>query len=150
MVQVRCRGEQRRSKRMRPIVTEVMQPGTYSVDTKLEPHTLLRYEFRPASIDQTRAGTLDTNNNKLSIKTKTGEDAEFNGKITQPKSTECLLVWEPNTQSFQLQRVQQFALMRYARKQASAAPPVVVHKTPKVAAANTEEDILLSSDLESD
>jgi hypothetical protein len=80
----------------------------------------IKYDFKPASIDPCVLGNIVTVREKdvLRLATTSAEDqdVEFIGKVDKPKSTECLLIWNPEEKCFRLEKLSHFAVMRYSGK----------------------------------
>ncbi|KAL4259152.1 EAF family protein [Pleurotus pulmonarius] len=130
-----------------------------------------RYAFKPPSVDNTKPGTAEMTAGKESTSvmvehpsTQEGESLIFTGTEEPAKELDCVLIYDEETGTFTLERVESFIALKYEKKTAStsrprpsASPmprtPVPYSSTPKPSTDDLDleaqlEDILQDKDAD--
>ncbi|ETV96852.1 hypothetical protein H310_10137 [Aphanomyces invadans] len=93
-----------------------------SDDESLDVHCSFRYEFQPASVDTRVPGLVSTDSagNTMVVSVAHANapgGIEFKGKVTENKDIECILIFDPETDSFTLEKLPlSCAQLRHVRK----------------------------------
>ncbi|KAF9500183.1 hypothetical protein BDN71DRAFT_1586122 [Pleurotus eryngii] len=129
-----------------------------------------RYTFKPPSVDNTKPGTAEMMAGKESTSvmvehpsTQEGESFIFKGLEEPAKELDCVLIYDEETGTFTLERVESFVALKYDKKTASSSRPrpsaspmprtPVPHSIPKPSTDDLDleaqlEDILQDKDAD--
>ncbi|KAJ6510286.1 RNA polymerase II transcription elongation factor-domain-containing protein [Mycena vitilis] len=104
-----------------------------------------RYNFRPPSINTTKPGTIDISRSKDATNvtvehpgSQPGESHVFTGNETSAKEFDCVLVYDEETGSYKLEKLESYIVLSYERK-TTASLPQSSASTPAKIETDSEE-----------
>jgi len=113
---------------------------------------LMKYEFKPLSVDDSSPGRalLETNKVSVYLPDKNGKNAvEFKGsrKDLVNDETECILLWNPSKRVFTLEKLSSTAMtLRPTRKKAKLHHPPELRPSPPSPTSSASSSPLISED----
>ncbi|KAJ7283299.1 RNA polymerase II transcription elongation factor-domain-containing protein [Mycena rebaudengoi] len=89
-----------------------------------------RYNFKPPSIDPTKPGTIDLSRSSKDSTSLTvehpssqpGESHVFVGNETSAKEFDCVLIYDEETGSYKLEKLESYIVLTYERKTTTSLP----------------------------
>ncbi|KIK07655.1 hypothetical protein K443DRAFT_673233 [Laccaria amethystina LaAM-08-1] len=121
-----------------------------------------RYKFKPPSVDMTKPGTIEVkrggDSSSVTVEypgSQAGEKQVFMGSEAAAKEWECVLIYDEETGTYTLEKLDSCMTLTYQRKAASSAPRPAPATAPSPASKNAardtvDEDILGLIDEDAD
>ncbi|KAJ7762759.1 RNA polymerase II transcription elongation factor-domain-containing protein [Mycena maculata] len=98
-----------------------------------------RYNFKPPSVDTTKPGTIEVSRGKdattVSVEhpsAQPGESHIYNGNETTAKELDCVLIYDEETGSYKLEKLESYIVLAYERKKTTSLPPSAAPSPAKV------------------
>ncbi|KAJ7638415.1 RNA polymerase II transcription elongation factor-domain-containing protein [Roridomyces roridus] len=89
-----------------------------------------RYNFKPPSVDNTKPGTIELSRNKDATtvavehaSSQPGESYIYHGNETSAKEFDCVLIYDEETGSYKLEKLESYIVLTYDRKGTISLPP---------------------------
>jgi ELL-associated factor len=86
-----------------------LRDDRYPKSSSFEAQCGFRYEFQPASVDNSVCGLVSTDNsNTVTVdvaSTGAGGGIQFKGKLIENKEIECILIYDPERRRFVLEKM---------------------------------------------
>ncbi|KIY45144.1 hypothetical protein FISHEDRAFT_61320 [Fistulina hepatica ATCC 64428] len=104
-----------------------------------------RYNFKPPSVDATKPGNLsitrsgDTSQATVTQPSQTGDTHMFIGSASPAKEVDCILIYDEETQTFMLEKLDSYMSLKYEKK-ISAQADDVLPAMPQEALKEEEEE----------
>ncbi|KAJ7477213.1 RNA polymerase II transcription elongation factor-domain-containing protein [Mycena galericulata] len=105
-----------------------------------------RYNFKPPSVDTTKPGTIEVSRGKdasnVNVEhpsSQLGESYVFTGIETPAKEVDCVLIYDEETGSYKLEKLESCIVLTYERKNTISLPPSA---SPSPAKVDTPEEQL--------
>ncbi|KAJ6627356.1 RNA polymerase II transcription elongation factor-domain-containing protein [Mycena sp. CBHHK59/15] len=107
-----------------------------------------RYNFKPPSVDPTKPGTIEVSRSKDATNvivehpsSQPGEGHVFIGNETTAKELDCVLIYDEETGSYKLEKLESYIVLSYDRKTTASLPASAPNKdTAELEAQLSAED----------
>ncbi|KAJ7229111.1 RNA polymerase II transcription elongation factor-domain-containing protein [Mycena pura] len=113
------------------------------------------YNFKPPSLDNTKPGTIELTRGKDATtvivehpSSQPGENHIFTGKETPAKELDCVLIYDEETGSYKLEKLEAYIVLTHERKTASSLPASTASSPPKAETDSSETRRSMEVDAE--